>query len=158
MNRQAYETIKIREGYKEGAPSNVYKPYVPVKIVDGMAYVSGNVAFSGDELLYKGVIGGNLTIEEGKKSAALAAVNCLELLEKAIGLDKVATIVKVTGYLRCAEHVEELPSILNAGSQVFVDVFGEENGKHARAALGMYTLPLGASAEIEFIAKLKKEA
>ena len=156
MIKQRYEEVKKREGYKEGTPSNVYRPYVTVKVVDDMAYVSGNVAFAGDELMYKGIIGGNLTVEEGKKSAALAAVNCIELLEKAVGLENVETIVKMTGYLRCAEHIEELPTILSAGSQVFVDVFGEEAGKHARAALGMYTLPLGASVEIEFIAKLKK--
>lgn len=156
MNRAAYEEIKKREGYIEGKASGVERPFVPVKIVGDTAYVSGNIAFSDDKVMYKGRIGANLTVEEGKKSAALAAVNCLELLDKAVGLEKVETIVKVTGYLCCAEGIEEQPAILNAGSQVFVDVFGEA-GKHARAALGMHTLPLGASVEIEFIAKLKAE-
>jgi enamine deaminase RidA (YjgF/YER057c/UK114 family) len=157
MNRELYEQIKKREGYVEGPASTAYKPYVPVKIDGNIAYVSGNVAFSNGELKYKGRIGDTITVEEGKRSAALAAINTLELLDKEVGLEKVDSILKVTGYLCCAEHIEELPSILNEGSQVFVDVFGEEKGKHARAALGMYVLPLGASVEIEFIARLKSE-
>lgn len=155
MNRHIYDQIKKREGYVEGPAVNVYKPYVPVKIDGNIAYVSGNVAFSNGELQYKGRIGESLSIEEGKRSAALAAINTLELLDKEVGLEQVESILKVTGFLCCAEGVEQLPTILNEGSQVFVDVFGEENGKHARAAIGVYVLPLGASCEIEFIAKLK---
>lgn len=155
MNRQIYEQIKQREGYEKGPVATTYKPYLPVKIDGDIAYVSGNVAFSGGELKYKGRIGDTVSIEDGKRSAALAAINTIELLDDAIGLEEVESILKVTGYLCCTEDVEELPTILNAGSQVFVDVFGEEKGKHARAALGMYTLPLGASCEIDFIAKLK---
>lgn len=155
MNREAYEQIKQREGFVPGPEVTAYKPYLPVRIDGNIAYVSGNVAFSDGELKYKGRIGDTISVEEGKRSAALAAINTLELLEKEVGLEKVDMILKVTGYLCCADHVEELPTILNEASQVFVDVFGEEKGKHARAALGMYTLPLGASCEIEFIAKLK---
>lgn len=157
MNRYIYDQIKMREGFVEYPVANAYKPYVPVKIDGNIAYVSGNVAFSNGELQYKGRIGESLSIEEGKRSAALAAINTLELLDKAVGLERVESILKVTGYLCCAEDVEELPAILNEGSQVFVDVFGEEKGKHARVALGVYTLPLGASCEIEFMAKLKSE-
>lgn len=60
----------------------------------------------------------------------------------------------VTGYLCCADHVTEHPTIMNAGSRVLVDVCGEA-GLHARAALGMHTLPLGASVEVELVVAVK---
>jgi enamine deaminase RidA (YjgF/YER057c/UK114 family) len=116
--------------------------------------VSGHVPFSGGELIYKGRIGDNVSIEEGKQSAALSVINCLESLDKAVGLERVDKILKVTGYLSCTEQVTEHPVIMNAGSQVLIDVFGEA-GKHARAALGIHTLPLGSSTEVDMVVLLK---
>lgn len=153
VNREVYEQLKQQYGFQR-SPAGGDKPFVGVKVDGNIAYVSGNVAFSGGELKYKGRIGDNVTVEEGKQSAALAMINCLDMLDEAVGLERVQEILKVTGYLCCAEHVTEHPSIMNAASRVLVDVFGEA-GKHARAALGMHTLPLGASVEIEFVAKLK---
>lgn len=148
-----YDKIKTELGWKPSPPAKVEKPYVAVKVDGDIAYVSGNIAFSGSDIMYKGRIGDTVSVEDGKKSAALAMINCLELLEEAGLLDRVTSVLKVTGYLCCAEHITELPTIMNAGSQVLVDVFGEA-GKHARAALGMYTLPLGASVEVELVVKL----
>lgn len=155
MDRAAYEKLKRTYGYKptEMSPE---RPFVGVKVDDSIAYVSGNVAFSDGNVLYKGRIGETVTLEEGEKSAALAMLNCLNALDEDVGLERVDTILKVTGYLCCHEDVTEHPMIMNAASQVLLDVFGEA-GKHARAALGIHTLPLGASVEIELTAKLKSE-
>ncbi|MFD2132127.1 RidA family protein [Pseudogracilibacillus auburnensis] len=153
MNRKIFEEIKQSFGYKPTVSVGT-KPYVGIKVDGNTVYVSGNIAFSNGEVLYKGRIGETLSVEEGKKSAQLAMINCLDILDNEVGLEKVETILKVTGYLCCADQVTEHPDMMNAASQLLVDIFGEA-GKHARAALGMHTLPLGASVEIEFTAKLK---
>lgn len=155
MNRDVLEQIKNDLGYQsiEKKP-NKKSPMLGVKVDDKIAYVSGSVAFSNGEVMYKGRIGDTVTIEEGKKSAALAMINCLDTLDNEVGLENVDTILKVSGFLCCTEDIEEHPVIMNAASDVVGAVFGEQ-GKHARVALGIHTLPLGASVEIEFTAKLK---
>ncbi|WP_158289695.1 RidA family protein [Paenibacillus flagellatus] len=154
MDRQQYEAVKTKLGWK---PDPTVKPpglIMSVRVDGNVAYVSGHVAFSGGELAYKGRIGADVTIEEGKLSAALSTVNCLESLDKEVGLERVDKILKVTGYLSCAEHVTEHPAIMNAASELLIGVFGEA-GKHARAALGIHTLPLGASTEVDMVVSLK---
>ncbi|WP_135553613.1 RidA family protein [Paenibacillus cymbidii] len=154
MNRELYEQLKTEAGYKPAPGTKAPGPVMGVRIDGHIAYVSGHVAFASGELQYKGRIGADVSIEDGKKSAALSIINCLESLDSVIGLDKLDKVLKVTGYLSCAEHVTEHPSIMNAASDVLVGVFGDD-GRHARAALGIHTLPLGASTEVEMIVSFK---
>lgn len=153
MNRKTFEALKEQFEFVPTI-SEGKKPYVGIKLDGNIVYVSGNIAFSNGEVLFSGRIGETLTISEGKESAALAMINCLDMLDKEVGLENVETILKVTGYFCCTERITEHPEIMNTASQILVDIFGDA-GRHARAALGMHTLPLGASVEIEFIAKLK---
>ncbi|MEF3313601.1 RidA family protein [Paenibacillus sp. GYB004] len=154
MDRQKYEEIKQSLGFKPAPASSGPRVILPVRVEGNLAYVSGHVPFSGGELLYKGRIGVDVSIEEAKKSAALSVINCLESLDREIGLDKVDKILKVNGFLSCADHVTEHPVIMNAGSEVLIGVFGS-SGEHARAALGIHTLPLGSSTEVDMIVSLK---
>lgn len=141
-------------GWEESPAPKDPKLVLPVRVDGRYAYISGNVPFSAGELKFKGRIGDDVSIEDGKLSAAYSVLNCLKALDREVGLDRVEKIVKVTGYLSCAEHVTEHPDIMNAGSQVLLDVFGDI-GKHARAALGIHTLPLGSSTEVEIVVALK---
>ncbi len=154
MNRSKYEEVKQALGWKPDLSVKAPGVILSVQLDGNVAYVSGHVPFSAGELTYKGRIGDNVSIEEGKQSAALSVINCLESLDKAVGLERVDKILKVTGYLSCTEQVTEHPVIMNAGSQVLIDVFGEA-GKHARAALGIHTLPLGSSTEVDMVVLLK---
>jgi len=113
-----------------------------------------HVPFSGGQLQLKGRIGADISIEDGKRSAALSTINCLESLDRLVGLDRVEKILKVTGYLSCTEEVTQHPEIMNAASELLIGVFGDA-GRHARAALGIHTLPLGASTEVEMVVALK---
>ncbi|MDF2652321.1 MAG: hypothetical protein K0Q73_8126 [Paenibacillus sp.] len=153
MNLEAYAQFKEQLGWKP-SPAGKPGPVLGVKVIGNIAYISGHVPFSEGELLYKGRIGADISIEDGKKSAALSVINCLESFDKAVGLDKLETVLKVTGYLSCTEDVTDHPSIMNGGSDVLVGVFGE-TGRHARAALGIHTLPLGSSTEVEMIVSIK---
>ncbi len=154
MNRAKLDQLKQELGWKPNPASTVSKPYVGVRQDGLLAFISGHVAMSGGELQYKGRIGKDLGFEEAKASAALSVINCLDLFDEALGLDKLDKILKMTGYLCCTEEITNHPQIMHAASEILVQVFGED-GLHARAALGIHTLPHGASVEIELVVKVK---
>ncbi|GAA3399775.1 RidA family protein [Paenibacillus hodogayensis] len=152
--REQFDKVKQSLGFKETPPVKDPKLVLPVRVDGNVAYVSGNVAFAAGELLYKGRIGANVTIAEGKLSAAHSVLNCLTALDREVGLEKVDKVLKVTGYLSCTEDVTEQPEIMHGASEVLVEIFGDA-GKHARAAVGIHTLPLGASTEVDMVVSLK---
>lgn len=132
--------------------------YLPSVIFDGnMVYVSGQDCRKDGELLYKGKLGNELTVEQGKECARQSMCNCLAALKYSVGnLDRVKRIVKVLGFVASAPGFGEQPYVLNGASELLIDIFGE-NGKHARAALGTNELPFGTPVEIEMIVELKEE-
>jgi len=132
----------------------IYKPVV----IDGTtAYVSGCVPFDGDKnLAYKGKVPSVTPLAEAQKAAALCAANILRLLRQELGsLERVERILKLTGFVNSDPDFTEQHLVINGASQLLVDVFGD-NGWHARSAVGMAALPLGASVEVEAIVKLKR--
>ncbi|HWE04403.1 MAG TPA: RidA family protein [Tepidisphaeraceae bacterium] len=131
----------------------IYKPVV----IDGTtAYVSGCVPFDGDKnLAYKGKVPSVTPLAEAQKAAALCAANILRLLRQELGsLERVDRILKLTGFVNSDPDFTQQHLVINGASQLLVDVFGD-NGWHARSAVGMAALPLGASVEVEAIVKLK---
>jgi enamine deaminase RidA (YjgF/YER057c/UK114 family) len=129
----------------------IYRPVV----VDGTTiYVSGCVPFDGDKnLASKGKVPSQVSLEDAKKAAALCAANVLRLVRQELGsLDRVERVLRVTGYVNSDADFTEQHLVINGASQLLVDVFGEQ-GWHARSAVGMAQLPLGASVEVEAILK-----
>jgi len=133
----------------------IYKPVV----VDGTTvYVSGCVPFDGDKnLASKGKVPSQVSLEDARKAAALCAANVLRLVRQELGsLDRVERMLRVTGYVNSDADFTNQHLVINGASQLFVDVFGDA-GWHARSAVGMAQLPLGASVEVEAILKLRAE-
>ena len=130
--------------------------YQPVVIDGTTAYVSGCVPFDGDKnLVSKGKVPSEVSREDATKAAALCAANVLRLIRQEVGsLQRVERILKITGFVNSDPDFTEQHLIINGASQLLVDVFGEA-GWHARSAVGMASLPLGASVEVEAIVKLK---
>jgi enamine deaminase RidA (YjgF/YER057c/UK114 family) len=96
-----------------------------------------------------------VSFEDAKAAAALCAANCLRAVRHAVGsLDRIERIVRITGYVNSDPTFTDQHLVINGASQLVRDVFGEA-GRHARTALGMAQLPLGASTEIEMILRLK---
>ena len=124
--------------------------YVPARVEGNFVYLSGQTAWVNGELQYAGKVGEDVTLEQGYESAKLAALRCISELRSVADLDKVS-IVKVVGYVNCTPDYEDQPKVVNGASDLFVLAFGEK-GKHARAAIGMGSLPDGASVEIEAVA------
>ena len=130
--------------------------YQPVVIDGSIAYVSGCVPFDGDKnLASKGKVPSQVSLEDAKKAAALCAANVLRLLRQELGsLDRIERMLKVTGFVNSDADFMEHHLVINGASQLFLDVLGD-NGWHARSAVGMAQLPLGASVEVEAIVKIR---
>lgn len=131
----------------------IYRPVV----VDGTtAYVAGCVPFDENQkLTSKGKVPSEVSLEEAQKAAALCAANILRLVRREVGsLDRIERVLKVVGFVNCEPSFELQHLVINGASQLLVDVLGEA-GWHARSAVGMAALPLGASVEVEAVVKLK---
>jgi len=101
-----------------------------------------------------GKLGGNITIEQGYEGARQTAINQLSVLKEMLGdLNKVKRIVKVLGLVNSSSNFIEQPKVVNGFSDLMVDVFGEK-GKHARAAIGVNSLPRGQAVEIELVVEV----
>jgi len=128
--------------------------YVPVVISGNLVFVAGQIPSEGGQVKFKGKVGRDITIETGQHAARLCTVNALSQLKAALGsLDRIKRIVKVTGFVNCDPSFIEQPKVVNGASDLLVQVFGE-SGKHARAAVGVSSLPLDSAVEVEFIAEI----
>ena len=130
--------------------------YTPV-VVDGTtAYVSGAVPFDGTgNLVSKGKVPSEVSLVEAQKAAALCAANLLRVLRAELGsLDRVERTLKLTGYVNSDTDFTEQHLVINGASELLIEVLGD-SGRHARTAVGMAQLPLGASVEVDLVVKLK---
>jgi enamine deaminase RidA (YjgF/YER057c/UK114 family) len=125
---------------------------VEALVIEGNTiYASGQVPFDGDRLVYRGKVPSQVSVVDATAAAALCAANVLRAVRKVIGsLDRVARVVRITGYVNSDTDFTEQHLVINGASQLVHDVFGEA-GRHARTALGMAQLPLGAAVEVEMI-------
>jgi enamine deaminase RidA (YjgF/YER057c/UK114 family) len=133
-------------------PVAVYKPLV---IVDRMVYVSGHGPLKPDKTLITGVVGSDLTLEEGKAAARQVGLAILATLREQLGsLDRVQRLVKVLGMVNSAADFYDHPKVINGCSELFAEIWGPENGVGARSAVGMGPLPGNIAVEIEAIFEL----
>jgi len=137
-------------------PAAPLAAYVPVVVSGGFAYVSGQLPMKDGKLAYSGIFGKNIDIENGQKAAEICAINILAALAGAVGddLSRVERLVKISGFCASTPEFTDHPKVINGASEFFKKVMGD-NGAHARAALGVAALPLGAAVEIEAIFKIK---
>lgn len=131
------------------------------KLVDALAidgqtiYASGQVPLDGPTLVSKGKVPSQISVEEATRAAALCAANVLRAVRRHVGsLDRIERVVRITGYVNADPDFTDEHLVINGASQLVRDVFGDA-GRHARTALGMAQLPLGASVEVEMILKLR---
>jgi len=128
--------------------------YIPVTVAGELAFVAGQVPVQDGEVLLRGKLGADVGIEEAQRAARRCALQALSALRDALGtLDRVAGIAQMTVYVASAPGFIDQPKVANGASDVLVEVFGEP-GKHARAAVGVAELPLGAAVEVAIIARL----
>ena len=130
--------------------------YVPYKIVGKTMYISGQTPVRNGEMIYKGKVGSDITIEEGIEAAKLCVINIIAAVKTGLEGDwnKLDSFVKLTGFVNCQDSFTDQPKIINGASDMLVEIFGDQ-GRHARVAVGSNALPLGISVEIDAIIQLK---
>jgi enamine deaminase RidA (YjgF/YER057c/UK114 family) len=130
------------------APAANYVPYV---ISGPLVFVSGQISRN-DSGLITGKLGDGLTIEQGQAGARACALALIAQLRAACGgdLDRLRRVVKLTAFVNCTPDFTDQPQVVNGASDLMVAVFGDA-GRHARAAVGAPSLPLGVAVEIEGI-------
>jgi enamine deaminase RidA (YjgF/YER057c/UK114 family) len=127
--------------------------YVPAVQSGNHVYVSGQLPMVDGRLPLTGKVGADVTPEQGAGLARTCALNALAAIDALVGLGRVVKIVKLTGFVASAEGFTGQPTVVNGASELFGDVLGEL-GRHARSAVGVAELPLGAPVEVEVIAEV----
>lgn len=131
--------------------------YVPVVIDRGIAYVSGQLPKVDGEVRVQGRLGEGVSLEQGKDAARICGVQALACLAEALGsIDRVARILRVSGFVSSAPGFFHQPAVIDAVSELMVEVFGEA-GRHARSAIGVAALPRNAPVEVEVIASVRDD-
>lgn len=128
--------------------------YIPATKIGNLVFTAGQIPLENGIVKYKGKVGAEITLEVGKESAKLCAINCLSVIKSEIGnLDKIKRIVKVTVFVNNIDGFGDQPKVANGASEFLVELFGE-SGKHVRSAVGVNGLPLGATTEVEMIVEV----
>ena len=130
--------------------------YVPFKISDNIVYVSGQAPVKNGDLIYKGKVGVDLSINDGIKAAELCCINIISALRTSISGDwnRLDSFLKLGGFVNCNNDFYDQPKIINGASDLLVNIFGDQ-GKHARFAVGSNALPMNISVEIDAMIKIK---
>ena len=137
-------------------PPKAVASYLPVRVSGTLAFVAGQVPIVEGAVMHPGRFGdpAGVSTDEGAEATRQAALQSLSALRDALGsFEPLSGIAQVTVYIASDQSFDEHPMVANGASDLLVDVLGEQ-GRHARAAVGMASLPLGASVEVAVIAEL----
>ncbi|MDL1872253.1 RidA family protein [Deltaproteobacteria bacterium PRO3] len=130
--------------------------YVPALRVGNLLYISGQLPIFKNSLgAYKGRLGKEITLEAAQRGAKQCTLNALALAKNELGtLEKIRRVIKLTGFVAGMPGFVDQPKVLNAASELLVELYGE-NGKHTRVAVGVTDLPMGACVEIEYLFEVR---
>lgn len=129
--------------------------YVPFVVSGKLVFVAGQIPMREGKVAYQGRLGAGVSLEQGQEAARLCALNVIAQLREACGgdLERVRRVVKVGVFVACAPEFTDQPKVANGASDLLVAAFGEA-GKHARAAVGCPSLPLGVPVEVDAVVEI----
>jgi len=135
-------------------PAKPVAAYIPVKRTGNLLFVSGQVPWVDGKLLATGTVPSQVSLEQAQACARQCVLNGLAVTRAEVGtLDRIASVVRVGVFVACDVGFVDHPKVGNGASELLVQIFGEA-GRHARAAVGAPSLPLGAAVEVEFVLEL----
>ncbi len=141
-------------GVELPAPPPPVASYVPAVVTGHLVFISGQVPVRDGKLKRTGLVGRDISVDDAADEARACAVNAIAQLKAAAGdLSRVRRIVKLQVFVASSEGFHAQPQVANGASDLFGDVFGE-SGRHARSAIGVAELPLGAAVEVDVVAEL----
>jgi enamine deaminase RidA (YjgF/YER057c/UK114 family) len=129
--------------------------YVPAVRTGNLVFVAGQLPLVDGKIVKEGKVGKEVTPEEAKEMAQVCALNALAAIALVADIDQIERIVRVGGFVNGIPGFFAIPPIINGASELFIKLFGEVNGKHARTAIGVAELPLNAPVEVEVLVQLK---
>ena len=136
-------------GYEVPALGGKGGNYVFHHLVGNILYLSGNTGRIGGKLKYTGLVGRDLTVEQGYEMARCCALNHLAMIQAAVGdLDRIEQLIRMTGWVASAPGFVDQPKVVNGASDLFVELLGTR-GEHCRSALGVSGLAGNAPVETE---------
>ncbi len=131
--------------------------YVNLVKVGELVFLSGKGPELHDGTIIQGKVGQELSKDEGKSAARITAINLISVLKHELGdLSRIDKFVKINGMVNAIDGFTEHPYVINGASDLIVEVFGDEVGKHSRVAIGVHSLPFNIPVEIDIILKIKK--
>jgi enamine deaminase RidA (YjgF/YER057c/UK114 family) len=131
--------------------------YQPVVVWGDTAYVSGQLPRVDSQVRVTGRVGDTVTVDQAREAARVCVLQALAVLRQALGsLDRIERVLKVTGFVASAPDFVDQPRVLDAASDLLVEIFGEA-GRHARSAVGVAVLPRNSPIEIELVVALKND-
>jgi enamine deaminase RidA (YjgF/YER057c/UK114 family) len=146
------EALLEERGLTLPVPGPAVGTYVGLVRVGELVFVSGHGPMRDGEYIFKGKLGRDLDVDQGKQAAQLVLLNLLGTLREEIGeLSRVKRVVKLLVLVNSDPEFVDQPAVANGASDLLVEIFGGEVGAHARSAVGMASLPFGISVEIEAI-------
>jgi enamine deaminase RidA (YjgF/YER057c/UK114 family) len=128
--------------------------YVPAVRTGNLVFTSGQLPMVAGVVVKKGKVGAEVKPEQAKELARRCTLNALAAIDALVGIDSVVRVVKVVGFVASAEGFTEQPAVLNGASELLGEVFGDA-GQHARSAVGVAELPLGAPVEVELTVEVR---
>jgi enamine deaminase RidA (YjgF/YER057c/UK114 family) len=128
--------------------------YVPAVRTGSLVYTAGQLPFVDGQLPATGKVGGEVTADEAAQLARTCALNALAAVHGLVGLDSVARVVKVLGFVASTPDFTGQPAVVNGASEFLREVFGDA-GAHARSAVGVAALPMDAPVEVELIVEVR---
>lgn len=131
--------------------------YVPAKRVGNQVWTSGQLPLADGQLPITGLVGDEVSAEEAYSAARTCALNALAAVDAEVGLDNVASISKLVGFVASAPGFYEQPSVVNGASELVGEIFGDE-GVHVRSAVGVAALPKNAPVEVEMVVELRSSS
>lgn len=147
-------TEKLRElGIELPAVAAPVAAYVPAIQVGNQVWTSGQLPFIEGKLPATGRLGEEIAVEDGASYARTAVLNALAAVDSLVGIDNVTRVLKVVGFVASAPGFHQQPAVINGASELLGEVFGEA-GQHARSAVGVAELPMGAPVEVEIIVEV----
>jgi enamine deaminase RidA (YjgF/YER057c/UK114 family) len=122
-----------------------------------LLFLSGTTCYVPGGLLYKGRLGADLDVQQGYAAARQTMLNLLGVVKTVLGdLDRVASVIKVNGYVNSTPDFERQPEVINGASELLEQIFGER-GRHARTSIGVNILPGNIPVEIEMVVQIRDQ-
>ena len=125
--------------------------YIPVVTTGNLAFVSGQIPMKDGNVIFQGKVPENQSVDSARDAAKICIINCLAQLKANLGsLDRIVKFVRISGFVNSNSDFIEQPKVINAASDLLVEIFGDM-AKHSRIAVGVASLPLNSTVEIDMV-------